>query len=149
MAFDPATNDYDHSTLNIDPPAMVKSAEQMNTIVGRVADTLKSMGDTVFGLKLGWAGQSSQEAEQFLNQWNSTMHKMFGTQDDPESGVLTAMAGGVQAAERGYSATELDIARSFMNFMAAMQQPGSSGTPTSSPASITDPNASSVSETFG
>src|SRR5882757_1138775 len=86
-------------------------------------------------LELGWAGDTADEAQAFVNKWNSKMDELFGTADHPEDGVLVVMAGGLDAAAIGYSQTDAQVEQMFKEFATVLGSPGSNaGTPTSTPA---------------
>lgn len=113
---------------------MDAASKQLQALAGDVSDVVKHINDTVFTLALGWAGKTSQEAQDFTNRWNSKMNELFGTSDKPEDGVLNVMSAGVEAAAIGFSQTNDYIGMTFNQIAASLSSPAQdTSTPTSAP----------------
>jgi uncharacterized protein YukE len=115
-------HDYDQgdAVLKIDPDSLHQSGQDLKSLSDQVADHIKHINDTVFGLELLWAGKTAGEAQDFLDQWNGVMTKMYGSANNPEDGVLNVMAGGVEAAAVAHGNVNFQIYSSFVNFQAAL-----------------------------
>jgi uncharacterized protein YukE len=145
-----AVANYDAIKLYVNPNELKGYARSLrddaNDIVNNINDIQNTFGD----LKLGWAGKTADEAESFNDQWNSTMKELFGTKDDPGTGVLSAILMGVTAAASGYAYTEQAISTMFRQFSAQLSGAGqpSDGTQPSPTQDITDTDTTAVTETW-
>ncbi|MCB5906947.1 hypothetical protein [Streptomyces pinistramenti] len=119
--------------------------ENLSTQVGTIFHVL---GD----LKLGWAGQTQQEAEDFFTRLDACMTSIFGKADNEASqgnSVLARVAVGLTAAGNNYLTAEDTVVKEFTDF--ATQIGGGSGGEGGGGGSqsITDPKVTAISETFG
>ncbi|MEV0473637.1 WXG100 family type VII secretion target [Streptomyces prunicolor] len=127
------STDYDNAIIFADPQALSTHARNLHTHSSDVAKSIKRLTDTIFNLKLGWAGKTQTEVNDFVTRWNDLMTQLFGTDADPTSGALNAMAMGTQAACDAFDGAEEVLVTMFNKFTAATAGSGSSDTTPSAP----------------
>ncbi|MDH2393567.1 hypothetical protein QCN29_33355 [Streptomyces sp. HNM0663] len=142
----PELADYDVSSLYIDPTGLSDSSQRLLAHAKEVADAIGAINTTLSGLALGWAGRTQLEVDTMNNQWTSTMHGLFGTEDSPESGVLNVMAAGVMAVAAGNAQSEVALTEMFQKFLLGVDSPGDGGgTPGSAPEDMMDFDTTAIS----
>jgi hypothetical protein len=85
------------------------------------------------------------------DNWTSVMTDLFGTQDNPQLGVVNVILGGLQQVCVGYSHTELQLVGVWQRFYDQLSKAAAStstGVPTSAPPNVIDPASSAVFEVF-
>src|SRR6266568_4529274 len=103
---EPIPNNYDASSISVEPYALNSSAQ---TIQNLVQDIFK----TLTGLNLSWVGTAANAASDFNTKWTNAVQELFGTEGDPSSGALNRLAGGLSSAVQNYSANEDAIVAMF------------------------------------
>jgi len=143
--------DYDAATLSVDPETMNNYINVLTSQAEDVGNLLESVNSTLSALQLGWAGTTADEVQQINDSWTTVMTELFGTQDNPQEGVINVILGGLLQVAAGYSQTEQALAQMWQQFynqlLSASQSPPAS-TPSSAPANINNPNDSAVIEDF-
>jgi uncharacterized protein YukE len=140
----PANYDNAGMVIQVDPDAMYTDATTtMRTHGDSMAEHISSINDTWNGLKLGWMGRTADEAQSFNDQWNAAIKSLFGTEEDPSSGVLNKIEVAVHYASVNYGVAEDVVVKMFNQIAAAIGNP--SGSPDSGPKSHTD---GPITETF-
>jgi hypothetical protein len=90
----------------------------------RIVESLNRIVDVWKGLKLGWVGNTSDEAEAFNRAWKTAMTRLFGSESDPESGIVNQIASAVATASGNYAQTEHIVTQMFLGISAALSAPG-------------------------
>ncbi|MGW7576434.1 WXG100 family type VII secretion target [Streptomyces sp. NPDC054765] len=137
------STNYDNAVITVDPGALTTHAKNLYRFAGDVADSVQIITDTLFNLPVGWAGTTSDEVQDFAHRWKNLMVELFGTEKNPDSGALNAMADGTQAAADAFDGTEEALVNMFRKFLPAY----SSGSSTSG-TSVTDTTQTAITETF-
>lgn len=126
-----------------------------NTIggwIGDLIDCVKRIDDAVVGLKLGWAGQTADEAQAFSTRWQGAMQKLFGAPGDEIDGTLSRVAMAIGSAGKNYDQTEDGIGQMLKQLVSGMQPAAASGDDTAyipPPGNpVNQPWQGAVSETF-
>lgn len=114
--------------LKVDPNTLFGYATadmpaEAESIAGSIGNIVNIWND----LKLGWAGTSADEAQDFSNRWNAAITKLFGTEDDPESGAFPKIARAVGYAAINFGETEDVVAKMFASLSEGLAAPP--GTP--------------------
>ncbi|MFG2525236.1 WXG100 family type VII secretion target [Streptomyces sp. NPDC048527] len=142
---------YNASRVSVDPSQLNSCVDRLNqccdSINAALADIMASLGD----LRLSWTGDSQQLADDFNTRWEFAMGEMFGTQENPGTGILNTLTGGVAYAVENYANTEASIANMWNQFERALASP-TNGTPadfTDTASGTPNPNyhTTSVNET--
>ncbi|WP_165978274.1 WXG100 family type VII secretion target [Actinomadura darangshiensis] len=110
--------DYDAvKKIAIGPTGLQSTAKRLLALAQEVADALSRVQTTLNGLTSeGWSGGTQQEAEDFNRRWLAVMKELFGTEADPGTGVLNAIASGVGVAGDNYAKTESGLAEIWKKF---------------------------------
>jgi hypothetical protein len=61
---------------------------------------------TLSALRLEWRGQSADEQEEISSEWTRVCGELFGPKDNPDTGVLSALAHHVTTAAKNYALAE-------------------------------------------
>ncbi len=129
---EPKPANYDNAgiVIQVDPDAMYTDATTtMRTHGESIADSISSINDTWNGLKLGWMGRTADEAQSFNDEWNAAIKSLFGTKDDPSTGVLNKIEVAVHYASVNYGVAEDVVVKMFNDIESAIRDPsGSSDT---------------------
>jgi hypothetical protein len=72
-------------------------------MLGHIMDNVLAIEQIMSDLKLGWAGQTSDEAKAFMDKWNAAMTALFGSKDMKNSGSLVRVAMALQGAAFNYA----------------------------------------------
>ena len=81
---------YDAARIEVDPAALWSYYEKnLKVSIDEFALYIKSINGMWGDLKLGWAGQTKEEAESFFGRWDASMLALFG-RDDGTTTVLGA-----------------------------------------------------------
>ncbi|MCK1797056.1 WXG100 family type VII secretion target [Streptomyces sp. XM4193] len=146
--------DYNTSTINVSPVGMSATAKSLNTLSQTVADSLSTINTELSALRVAWQGQAATDAEAVNKQWMHVMTRLFGTEDEPGKGVLSALAGGLDRAAANFSKAERGVTSIFTDFHDGLQpeEDGDGGSkeeyPTEKPDNQTDTNNTAVTLTF-
>jgi uncharacterized protein YukE len=109
-------DDYDSSSISVDPVDLGAKAGQIDTSTQQIADALSDIMDSLDALKLSWTGDSSKVADSFNSRWSDAMTELYGTKDDPGKGILNVLVGGLKAAVQNYSKGENQVVDMFGDF---------------------------------
>lgn len=154
---DSGETDYDASTINVSPLGMNTTAKSLNGLAQSVADSLGVINTQLAGLRVAWQGKAASDAEMVNKQWMAVMNDLFGTEDDPSKGVLSALAGGLDRASANFSKAERGVTGIFKEFHDGLQpeEDGDGGSksdedayPTDQPDDQTDTNNTAVTLKF-
>lgn len=125
----PVPANYNNANLgiNVDPNALwTYGATDLPARMKTIGDAVGRIHDIWNGLKLGWAGTTADEAQDFADRWNVAVTTLFGSKAAPESSVLYKIAVAVQTASLNYATTEEEVSKMFLDFYRAL--PGGGGT---------------------
>lgn len=142
-----ANADYDAANLYVDPDGLKGKADNLERLAENVADSLLNIENALSALQLGWAGKTAEEAKDFGNRWETVMKELFGSKDQPQTGVLNAIVDGLLTT-RGDFATAEDALTQFFKQFGDNLANGDSSTPTSPPPSINDLTLTAITETW-
>jgi len=149
--YDPDDGNYDYARINVDPQGLAQHADKLSSLATDVANMTLQMENATFQLKLGWAGDTADDAQKFSDRWVAVMKDMFGTDDKndtnpSDSGVLNVMAGGLHAVAEGFGMVENAIAGSFSQLSDSLKNPSDGATPSKAPSDAKDKNWTAVAE---
>ncbi|GLZ16206.1 hypothetical protein Acsp04_64410 [Actinomadura sp. NBRC 104425] len=141
--------DYDTvETLDIGPAGIKTTATEVLRLAQEIADALDRIVQSLNALTAtGWQGMTQQEAEDFNNRWMEVMKALFGTKENPESGVLNAIASGIGTAGDNYDKGETGLTDIWAKFAAGLPSgDGTSDQPPSKepPADVLDTNKTAI-----
>ncbi|GGM21451.1 hypothetical protein GCM10010129_77160 [Streptomyces fumigatiscleroticus] len=145
------TPDYDAAAITIDPHEVDEIGKSLLNLAQNVGDAIEGIANASFHLTLGWAGRTASEAKAFGDRWEAVMRELFGSEKNPDEGVLNVMAGTVHGVAVVYSQTEMKIEQTFHDFASGLAGGGDTTTPTSPPPDAPaglDPQDSAVLEDF-
>lgn len=82
-----APQNYDGGqAIKVDPAEVGRQAKDIDKLVQEIIDHWKIIVDACDAVKLGWAGTTQAEVDQFNTQWHGAFLKMFGDpKADPKS----------------------------------------------------------------
>lgn len=141
---------YDEASLYVDPQGLVGQSEAMLGLARNVSDSLGRINETFRGLELGWAGRTSEEAQDFADRWEAVMRQLFGTRESPETGVLPVIASGLRMVGANFAVSEQALADFFRQFGEGMEGggDGSGRSPDAAPPNLDDINLTAITETW-
>jgi uncharacterized protein YukE len=113
----PSNYDDGGLLIRVDPDSVFRYAtvDIMNE-AKVMANAISTISQTWTNLQLGWVGTSAQEAQDFNNQWNQAIDRLFGTVKDPASGALPKIAEAVATAAVNYAEAEDAVTKTFRGF---------------------------------
>ncbi|GAA2698118.1 WXG100 family type VII secretion target [Streptomyces anthocyanicus] len=120
---------WDSATIAVNPWVLHSSAK---AVVKSLEDVLTELNTimTVLGeLKLSWTGDSATLADQYNERWNKAMKELYGTKEDPSTGILNVLASGLGSAAVNYSRGERSVSDMFVRFEASLQGVSLDGLP--------------------
>jgi uncharacterized protein YukE len=106
----------------IDPQMIAATAAAIKTQIEDMANCLKTIDDTLSGLRLSWTGDSASQATAYIDKWQDAINKLFGTGDGSgqgtgnSPGALGTLLGGASSAASNYSLTEDNVWIMFNQF---------------------------------
>jgi hypothetical protein len=130
----PVTESYDSAGINIkvDPDSIFNSATLIIPDLGQyISDSVNRVVQIWNDLKLGWVGDTAQEAQDFNDRWSESIRELFGTGADSTSGILSQIAGGIAMASVNYGQAEDVVTTMFTQTADALGSGGGSGDPVS------------------
>lgn len=133
-----ASADYDYAEITVNLEELHSSANIVISHCTNVNYWLGRINDTLSNLALAWTGPSATDAEQVSADWNNLMTELFGTQADPDLGILNVLAGGLNTAWQNYANNEYAVSKMFGDFYNAVSAIPSGGSGDSAPQSVTD-----------
>ncbi len=113
-----APGNYDDTsmTIRVDPDSMYRLATvDMANHAQTISDAIHGIVQTWNGLKLGWAGTTASEVQDFNSKWTQAVSWLFGTKSHPKSGALPKIADGVDLASINYGVAEDTVVKNFFN----------------------------------
>jgi uncharacterized protein YukE len=134
--------DYDVSVITVSPSGLNTIATNLVGLGQAISDSLVTINNTLSGLRVAWQGQAASDAEDLNQNWMRVMTELFGTEDDPDKGVLPALADGVAMASGNFSVTEVGVTSLFKRFT------GTASDDDKRPDPVTDTNQTAVTMTF-
>jgi hypothetical protein len=142
------TADYDHvGTFTADPVTLTTRGNNLKDLGQAVADSIDRINKTWNDLKLGWMGDTADEAKAFVDRWNVVMGELFGSDEHPEKGALNEIVTGVLTTAWIFGQTEHTLAEFFNDFKNGLA--GGGGPSDTPPSSVTDTTNTAVTETWG
>jgi uncharacterized protein YukE len=117
---------YNTVKITVSPTVLSESYTNINNLLNQIVDQLNTIMTTMENLQLSWVGQSSSLANQFTQQWNQAAKSLFGTQNNPEEGVLNRVAEGLQEASSNYCLVEQWAQSSFGQLVSGLSSSNSS-----------------------
>jgi WXG100 family type VII secretion target len=146
---DSATTVYDDQTLTIEPGTLNFAADGIHDAAQAVQDSLGNISSALANLALSWTGDAADSAQDFNAQWSAAMTGLYGTQDDPSTGVINQVTTALATAAANYSSAESTITKMFTTLSGQLGTASSGDDTTPIPAGTTTPDAtlSAVAET--
>jgi hypothetical protein len=118
-------SNYDNTVVDVDPGTIELNADLIQIAVTEVSESFNVIMDTLTNLALSWSGTSSTVANEFNTLWADAMTRLFGTKDNPESGILSVVVSGMKGAVQNYSSTEQNVVEMFNQLSSTMSAPAS------------------------
>lgn len=138
---------YDQvAKFSASPDEVANHGKRILSLADEAAHSILRITDSFNSLHVAWAGKTKEEAEDFGKRWTTVMTELFGTEKNPEKGVLNAMGGGVMAVAALFSVTERAITHSFGAFRNALAAPDKNGNSDTPPQDVTDVTSTAVTE---
>jgi hypothetical protein len=81
-----------------------------------LADALQKIGDTLSNLNQDWAGPSQQDQQDINDRWNAAGVSMFGTQSQPELGIVNRIGAGIESAASNYDLAETVLVQLYQTY---------------------------------
>jgi uncharacterized protein YukE len=135
--------DYDASRIAVAPKDMNAIATDVTNLSQDIANSLDHIRSTVEVLFLtDWKGRSQQEADELNNRWSTMMKKLFGTKEEPDIGVLSAIADGIGFAADNYGKAESGLTAAFHKFADGLS--GGAGDKNAVPKDELDTNKTAI-----
>ena len=133
-------SNYDDAgiTISVDPNSLYQYAsseipghiKNFTESISRIVGVWKKLNDN----KVGWAGKSASEAQDFDSRWSTAVSGLFGTDSDPSSGVLAKIAVAVAQAAENYGVAEGTIVTNLQEYIDGLNTPpAGGGRPVNSP----------------
>jgi len=97
----------------------------LETASGNINSAMNDIINSLNSLKLTWTGDSASTATDYQQRWDAALTLLYGTQDDPATGALNVLAGGVAQAASNYSQNEAGVTAMFDTFEANLLKPSS------------------------
>jgi uncharacterized protein YukE len=143
-------NRYDNTILYVDPDGLKRQADSLLSLVQSVNGSLSTIQGVLEGLQFNWAGQTAAEVADFNGWWSSVMRQLFGTEDDPEAGVLQVIASGLMGVAGNFAEVEQELAKNFRAFGAGLESggDGTAETPTTAPEDVDDLTYTAITEVW-
>jgi hypothetical protein len=118
------------TVFRIDPTAMFTYATvDLLAEAKAIGAAIENIFNIWQGLKLGWVGTTATEAQDFSDRMNATLKKMFGSDDDPTSGVLPKVATAIGKASINFGETEDVMKKMFDTLTTDLGKPGNGDSP--------------------
>jgi hypothetical protein len=144
------------ATISVDAEHLLALSQQVQTQLQGIGNDLTTIFNTLTDLKLGWAGQSAQEAQDFFDRLDACLTVLYGKNGDQQSeqnSILGRVAIALNFAGNNYLAAE-DAIVDLYYFTGSVSDtaiwnshnnpnPGAPGT-----QNISDPTFTAISETF-
>jgi uncharacterized protein YukE len=118
-----APSNYDDSgmMIRVDPDSLYRYATvDISNRAEALANSIENIVQVWNDLKLGWAGDTASEVQDFFDQWNHAVDRLFGTKDDAGSGALPRIADGVDLASVNYGEAEDVVIKNFASLVVGL-----------------------------
>jgi hypothetical protein len=122
-------SNYDDSgiKISVDPNSLYQYAiSDIPKHIQAIADSINRI-DQVWNhlndAKVGWVGRSASEAQAFNSKWARAIRGLFGTDADPNSGVLPKIALAVATASMNYAMAEDTIITNLQQYIDGLNTP--------------------------
>jgi hypothetical protein len=134
---------YDAVTMSVEPGTLNFAADSIEDATNSIISALNTIGNTLSHLHLSWNGDASSEAQDFATQWMSAMTGLFGSESNPQSGVINQVIIALLTAAGNYSSAEESLTTMFTQLASAISAGPSGGSDTAPiPAGTDAPDAS-------
>ncbi|MEU7044699.1 hypothetical protein AB0A77_27080 [Streptomyces varsoviensis] len=142
--------DYDTSVISVSPSGLKALGKELATLSADVVTSLNMIHTALDELKVNWQGKAASDADEVNAEWLRVMTELFGTKEDPQKGVLPALADGVGSAAYNFSTAEDGVADAFTKFLEGLnEKSGADEKPKDTPPeAVTDTNKTAVTMTF-
>jgi hypothetical protein len=129
--------------MSVEPGPLNFAADSIGDATNGIVSALNTIGTTLSGLQLSWNGDAASEAQDFANQWMSAMTGLFGSDSNPQSGVMNQVIIALLTAAGNYSSSEESITSMFTQLASAIPAGSGGGSDTAPiPAGTDAPDAS-------
>jgi hypothetical protein len=133
---------YDAVTMSVEPGTLNFAADSIEDATNSIISDLNTIGNTLTGLHLSWNGDAASEAQDFANQWMNAMNGLFGSDSNPQSGVMNQVIIALLTAAGNYSSTEESLTSMFTQLASAISAPSGGSDTAPIPAGTDAPDAS-------
>lgn len=134
---------YDAVTMSVEPGPLNYAADSIGDATNSIISALNSIGNALSGLRLSWNGDASSEATDFADQWLSAMTGLFGSDSNPQSGVINQVIIALLTAAGNYSSSEESLTSMFTQLASSISAGPNDGSDTAPiPAGTDTPDAS-------
>jgi uncharacterized protein YukE len=113
---EPESPDYDTSVIDVSPSGMNTKSKELQHLREQVMACLNTINTSQAELKLTWQGKAAQDQQDVTDRWARVTTDLFGTDDEPGKGVLSALADGVSSASGNFTKAENGIYEIFLAF---------------------------------
>ena len=142
---------YDGVSLSVEPGPLMFAADLIQDNAQSIVAALNTINTTLNGLQLGWDGATAAEAQDFANQWQAAMTGMFGSSNDPKSGVINQVLIAMMSAVGNYSNGENAVVSMFSSLHSMLSASGAGQTPDTAPipagtSGTSDPSMTAITE---
>jgi uncharacterized protein YukE len=144
-----APESYNTVTITVSPDTLNATSTAVQGLVQDIMNQMNNAMNTLSNLQLSWTGPSASAANTFTQDWNSAAQTLFGTQQDPNTGVLNRLVAGLAAAAVNYSEVE-QLTQSNFNKLVSLLG-GSASSASGTPTSVVNSSGSistAITETF-
>jgi hypothetical protein len=121
MAKIPESYDDAGASIKIDPDNVYQSATVAVPALGaEIADSVNRVVQIWSDLKLGWVGNTAQEAQDFNDRWSASIGALFGGAGST-SGVLSDISDGIARASVNYGQAEDVVTNMFSHTASSLE----------------------------
>jgi hypothetical protein len=114
--------------IKVDPDAMFDTIRQALMAYGQgVTDSINRIIGIWNGLKLGWIGNTADEAQAFNDAWSAAMIKLFGDEVNPQVGILNQIGESVMLASVNYAEAETTVVKMFDDMTLGLVESSATG----------------------
>jgi hypothetical protein len=126
----PSNYDNANIMIRVDPNTLYACAAVDMTQESQViVDAINSIVGIWNNLRLGWAGATADQAQDFSNRWLSAVNAFFGTKDNPEDGAFPRIIDAVLTAADNYGQAEDTNVQMFRALADELNSPPSTPPP--------------------
>jgi hypothetical protein len=120
----PANYDGSGTTISVNASDLYQWSMQVMPNYGKeIADSVNRIVKTWNDLKIGWVGNTADEAQDFNDRWAASISELFGTDAEPAAGILSRIANGITMASVNYDAVEDVVTNMFKQTSSALFNP--------------------------